>query len=422
MGLERPSAANGGRRPKWNATLKSVIGVTALVLFAVAFYRFRIVFAPLIIGMVMAYVLQPVVRLISRVTRLPHGFATGIVYVTLLALLIPVIALLTPIVVNQAIFLQRELTRFFTYLDTISTNTIQIMGLTLQVQDIVIQITSSLTDWMTSVAPGSISLVFGLAETVLLVIFTLLAGFYLTRDSDKFIGWFHGIIPYEYRDDFTILLGEIDGIWSAFFRGQLILVIVVGAILTAVSTILGLPQPVLMGVLGGMLEFLPSVGHAIWLITALIVAGLEGSTHLPVNNVIFMVIILITHLAFTQFDLNFLIPNIIGRRIHLHPLVVLLGIIIGASVGGVLGVVLAAPTIASCRVIGRYIYANFFDLDPFPMVGPPAAPRDERLAEANRQEEDLTPTPTDLIRRVRRLHQDDRSSHHTQVGDTGGSE
>ncbi|MEJ2149143.1 MAG: AI-2E family transporter, partial [Chloroflexota bacterium] len=95
---------------------------------------------------------------------------------------------------------------------------------------------------------------------MLLVIFTFLTGFYLTRDSDQFINWFEGLIPYDYRSDFKVLLNEIDGIWSAFFRGQIILVVIVGAILTAVSSVLGLPQPVLMGMLGGLLEFLPSVG------------------------------------------------------------------------------------------------------------------------------------------------------------------
>ena len=358
-----PEQTDSNRRPQWNPTLKSVVGVMALILFALAIYRVRIVLAPLIIGVVMAYILQPVVKLITRVTRIPHGVATGILYLTLLALVIPVIALLTPIVINQVVFLQRELTEFFAYLGTIGSESVEILGVSLLVEDIVLQITTALTDWVTSVAPGSISLVFGLAETVLLVIFTFLTGFYLTRDSDQFINWFEGMIPYGYRSDFKVLLNEIDGIWSAFFRGQIILVVIVGAILTAVSSVLGLPQPVLMGMLGGLLEFLPSVGHAIWLITALIVAGLEGSTHLPVNNAIFMVIILITHVAFTQLDLNFLIPNIIGRRIHLHPLVVIIGIIIGASIGGVLGVVLAAPTIASARVIGRYVYANFFGLD-----------------------------------------------------------
>lgn len=419
MGSEQ---TDSNRRPQWNPTLKSVVGVMALILFALAIYRVRIVLAPLIIGVVMAYILQPVVKLITRVTRIPHGVATGILYLTLLALVIPVIALLTPIVINQVVFLQRELTEFFAYLGTIGSESVEILGVSLLVEDIVLQITTALTDWVTSVAPGSISLVFGLAETVLLVIFTFLTGFYLTRDSDQFINWFEGLIPYDYRSDFKVLLNEIDGIWSAFFRGQIILVVIVGAILTAVSSVLGLPQPVLMGMLGGLLEFLPSVGHAIWLITALIVAGLEGSTHLPVNNAIFMVIILITHVAFTQLDLNFLIPNIIGRRIHLHPLVVIIGIIIGASIGGVLGVVLAAPTIASARVIGRYVYANFFGLDPFPMVGSPAAPKGERLAVAKRQTEPLKPAPTEIIQRIRQLRRDDLSSHPTQTGDTPGSE
>ena len=68
---------------------------------------------------------------------------------------------------------------------------------------------------------------------------------------------------------------------------------------------------------------------------------------------------------FAQFDLNFLIPRIIGRQVNLHPMVVIIGIIVGASVGGVLGVALAAPVIASIRVLGRYVYCRLFGLDPF---------------------------------------------------------
>lgn len=394
-----------GTRPRWSPTLKVVVGVTLLVLFALIVQRVHAVLAPLIIGAIIAYLLKPVARLISRVTRLPHGIATGLLYLTLLAIVIPILALLTPVIINQVIFLQGELIRFLQYLDTLSGETIQIMGLELEVQELVNQITAALTDLITSAAAGSLSIVFGLAETLLLIIFTFLIGFYLTRDSDQFLDWFRGLIPYDYRSDFEALLSEIDRIWSAFFRGQLILATIVSGILTVVSLLLGLPQPVLMGVLGGVLEFLPSVGHAIWLTTALIIAGLEGSTYLPVNNIVFMLIVLGAHILYTQFDLNYLIPRIIGRQVHLHPMVVILGIIIGASIGGVLGVLLAAPTIASLRVIGRYIYANFFDLDPFPMVGPPSAPREEREAQAEQLA--VTPPPVRpiagaVIERVRR--------------------
>jgi hypothetical protein len=77
--------------------------------------------------------------------------------------------------------------------------------------------------------------------------------------------------------------------------------------------------------------------------------------------------------------LNYLIPRIIGRQVHLPPVVVILGIVAGAAMAGVLGIALAAPTISSSRVIGRYIYANLFDLDPFPApAATPLPPPDPR--------------------------------------------
>lgn len=89
-----------------------------------------------------------------------------------------------------------------------------------------------------------------------------------------------------------------------------------------------------------------------------------------------MLIVIGLHLVYQQFDLNYLIPRIIGRSVHLPPLVVILGIVTGAALAGVLGILLAAPTIASARVLSRYLFANLFDLDPFatsavPLLPPP---------------------------------------------------
>jgi len=92
-----------------------------------------------------------------------------------------------------------------------------------------------------------------------------------------------------------------------------------------------------------------------------------------------MLIIIGLHIFFQQFDLNYLIPRIIGRSVHLPPLVVILGIVTGAVLAGVMGIPLAAPTIASARVIGRYIFANLFDMPPFPEnVAQPLPPPNAR--------------------------------------------
>jgi predicted PurR-regulated permease PerM len=139
-----------------------------------------------------------------------------------------------------------------------------------------------------------------------------------------------------------------------------------------------------LGVWGGLLEFLPSIGHAIWGLTVVIIALLEGSSYLPLPNLVFALVVFGAYIAFTQLDLNFLIPHIIGRRVHLHPVVVILGVIIGASVGGVLGVALAAPTIASLRIIMRYLFARLFDLDPFPPLSVPSVPGPARQVETER--------------------------------------
>jgi predicted PurR-regulated permease PerM len=399
-----PTPEHENKIQRWDKTTKVVIAVLLVLLAGLALYLVRVVFVPLIIGGIMAYILAPVVGWINRRLRIPRGLATGIVYLLLLAIVVPLPVLLVPWGINQIGFLRREFINFVAYLDTISADTVQIMGFELVVGDIVDQVTSALTDLITTIAPASLSIVFGAAETLLMVIFTFLIGFYLTADSHRFIAGLRGLVPRPYLEDMQKLGHEIDLIWSAFFRGQLMLAVVVAILLTGVSALIGLPQPVLIGVLGGLLEFLPSVGHAIFLIIASILALVEGSSTLPVSNVVFLFIVIGVHTAYTQLDLNFLIPRIIGRQVHLHPMVVIIGIIIGASVGGVLGIALAAPTIASLRVLGRYVYARLFDSDPFPMVGPPSAPQEVRRQQAEALAAagaPALPSPREALQKIR---------------------
>jgi predicted PurR-regulated permease PerM len=144
--------------------------------------------------------------------------------------------------------------------------------------------------------------------------------------------------------------------------------------------VLGIPgsasMALLMGVMAGLLELLPSLGHGIWLALALPLALFSGSTWdwMPLSNFWFAVLVLGLHAVYQQVDLNYIIPRIIGRRVHLHPLIVILGILVGATIGGVLGIFLAAPTISSARVLGRYVYANLMDMDPFPHDSEETAP------------------------------------------------
>jgi predicted PurR-regulated permease PerM len=356
-----PSGGKG-----WDATTRLVVIIFLIILFGIAMSAFRAIIVPLVVALITAYLLHPVVEFVSRWTRMPYKVATGVIYLILLAGIILLVALLTPVVGKQVEVLIAELERIIADILSLSTQSVTVVGFEVEVQSIVDEVGQTLQEFATSVAADVPEIAFGVAETLLLVIFIFLMAFYLTRDVHEIRDWLRALIPPGYQRDSDLLFAELDAVWMAFFRGQLTLAIIVAVIITIVATIIGLPQPIFWGVFAGLMEFLPSVGHAIYLIVAMLVALVEGSTTLPISNIAFVAVVAGAHTVFTQFDLNYLIPRIIGAQVHLHPMVVIIGIIIGASVGGVLGVALAAPVIASVRVLGRYVYARLFSMEPFP--------------------------------------------------------
>jgi predicted PurR-regulated permease PerM len=298
---------------------------------------------------------------------------------------VPIVWALVPVIGRQIILLQLQTISSINYLQTIAPGTtVWLAGYEMDLYNMVGQLTSGLSSIVTSIVPESLTFVFGAARTTVLVVFTFVMGFYLTRDAEAITGWLKGLIPPGYRGDVELLLKEIDAIWMGFFRGQIILVSVVAVILTVLSYLLGLPHPLALGIFGGLLEFLPSIGNMIWGATAIISALVGGSTIVPMPTLLYLLIVVAAYVTFAQVEINILLPYIIGPRVRLHPLVVLIGVIVGASIGGVLGVLLAAPTIASLRIVGRYFYAKLFDLEPFPLVGPLSLPSDQRLEEVER--------------------------------------
>jgi len=102
-----------------------------------------------------------------------------------------------------------------------------------------------------------------------------------------------------------------------------------------------------------------------------IVALIQGSDVLAVNNFTFALLTVGIYFIIQQFENNLLVPRIIGNSVNLHPVVVICGVVVGASVGGILGAFLAAPVIASLRMLGSYVYNKLIDnpvaLEPLPV-------------------------------------------------------
>jgi predicted PurR-regulated permease PerM len=366
-------------RPRWSETAKAVVSILLVALGVFLLARFSAVVKPMILAVVIAFILTPLVNYFQRRLRLHRVLAIALAYLFLLAVIIALpLAIIEPLG-TQVTEIKEDIPRILSQIQALLGSTYHVAGIVIDANAIFQQVVGSIQRILEPVVGQTLSVLMDMISSVIWIVFTVVISFYLIKDGNSIRQWLEKMAPPTYRPDYIRLRDEINRIWGAFFRGQLALSLVVGTLFLVVGFILGLPFSLAMAAFAGLMEFLPTLGHGIWLFTASVLAFFLGSTHWAIPNWVFMLIIIALHLVFEQFDLNYLIPRIVGRSVHLPPLVVILGIFAGAVLAGVLGILLAAPTIASARVIGRYIYANLFDMDPFPesivSTLPPPNPR-----------------------------------------------
>jgi predicted PurR-regulated permease PerM len=361
-------------RPHWSSSTKLTISLLLLALGIYLLYRFSVVIGPLILAAVVAFVLSPLANWFENRLSIRRGFAALLAYMVAIFILVLIPLVIIPPLSAQSTGLNLDFQRILSQIESLLESRYTIGGYVIDVDTFFRQAFGSLKVVIEPFFGQTLGYAIEVITSLVWIVFVFVVSFYLIKDGRKLTAWFEGITPVEYKHDFTILRGEINKIWSAFFRGQLILASVVAVIFTVVGFIIGLPFALAMGVLAGLLEFIPTIGHAIWLITASFLAFFVGSTWIPIPNWVFTLIVIGLHMIFQQFDLNYLLPRIVGRRVQLHPLVVILGVVAGALLAGVLGILIAAPTIATARVLGHYVFANLNDQDPFPQTVAPELP------------------------------------------------
>ena len=328
-------------RPRWSSQTKTVVSILVLAFLLFLLFRVREIIPPLIIAFILAFVLSPLVNRIQNRWGIHRVLAIIASYVILALVAGILLLLLIPPLIDQFDSLNLDLQNLLQEAESFIGQQFEILGRTIDGSALIDQVTASFQKLVEPYLGQTLGFFVEIITSIVWLIFIFVISFYLILDSDSVRNWFESIPPPDYRQDYIRLREEINLIWNSFFRGQIVLASVVATMFTIAGFILGIPF-------------------------AFAMAFFIGSTWLPIPNWIFMLLIIGLHLIFEQFDLNYLIPRIIGRRVQLQPLIVILGIAIGAVLAGMIGILLAAPTIASARVIGRYIYANLLNQDPFP--------------------------------------------------------
>jgi len=354
---------------RWGPSTKRTVAVILLVLLALVLYRFRAVISPLLIAFLLALILNPVVSFLVTRLHISRGLATGVVFFVLIVAGLGLVAA-APVTavssVQRAIrSVEFDLTSTIAEVGAFLSKPIEVGEYSLDLGPIYQELSAMVTSFVGSVAEGTLSVVVGVASGAVWLIFVLIAAFYMVKDAERVVERLDELAPPGYREDLVLLRKQIADVWNAFLRGQLLLALAMAVLTTVVCAAVGMPLALVMGLIAGVMEFIPRLGPVLALIPAVLVALIQGSTFLPLSNFWFAVLVFVLYLLIQQIEGTLLLPRILGHSVNLHPLIVLIGVIVGGSLAGILGMLLSVPVVATLRVIARYVFCRLYDRDPF---------------------------------------------------------
>ncbi len=205
----------------------------------------------------------------------------------------------------------------------------------------------------------------GTASTFGWLLFILLVAYFVLSESGQMVEDMVQIEVPGYTADIRRLVRELVNTWYAFLRGQTIVSLLIVIAYYLMLTILGTRLAMVIALLAGIAAFIPYVGPAItWTVVA-IIAYLQGSNYFGLPPLYYAALIVAACLLLNQTFDNLITPRILGDTLGIHPAGVLIAAIVATDLIGFVGLMLAAPVLATIAVLARYIGRKMLDMDPW---------------------------------------------------------
>lgn len=334
------------------------VGVLALgyVLLLVA-GSVRIIWLPVAFAAGLVFILEPAVKAFERI-RIPRPIGAMLALLGLIMLGVAIVALIFPTIQEQAVQFAQQLPELY------SNVTIWLRDLGERFGFNVDQMLSQQTfeAWLSDPAnqetiqrllvgfgAGAGQVIRGVTEAVVVVGLAPVLGLYLLIDLNRFKQTAVELTPQKYREEVAYVGGEVGGALGSFVRGQLLVAVIVGIVSSFGMWFIDLPFWLIIGILAGLLNLVPFLGPIVGGALAALVALLNGDPWQAVWAVVIMTLI-------QQVDNHVITPMIQRTRVNLSPLVIVLALIIGGSVAGLLGVLVAVPLTAAIRILIGHLW------------------------------------------------------------------
>ncbi len=319
-----------------------IVAIAALVFL----YLIRAILTPFIIAIIFAYILVPGVDALAARFRVRRIIVVAAMYVLFLAVLGALFWWLRPTVMLEVRSLRRDSVQVVesAIVQLTGGEQFSLLGTDYQAHDIARNVVEQLRAAFNS-PRTAFEFAQALLESLAQVVLTLIALFYLLLDWESLIALLFRFVPPPARPRVNLLAQSIHRILGQYLRGQLILIaFVAGITWLALQFFFHLPFALAIAVGTGFLEIIPLVGPVVAAGIAAVAALSKGGIDVAIAVVVFYTIL-------RQLEDQLIAPNILGRAVHVHPLVAIFAVLAGGVLAGTLGLVLGVPAAAAIKVI-----------------------------------------------------------------------
>ncbi len=382
----------------------SIIGILLLGAILVwAFLKVRIVFPPLVLAILILFVLNPLVTRLER-WRVPRAAGALASYVVVLGGLALAILALIPILSQQVQELSDQLPQFRDQAIAFADDNVARLEQSLNTQIDTTQIscllgspgesltevpsrarcdevTEDLRNQIVAHAGRITDIGSSIVEVLAIFVIGPLIALYLLIDLPHLSRDLKGLIPPSHRDEFVDLGGKISHAIGGFFRGQLLVALIVGLLSALGFYFIGLPFWFVIGGIAGFFNLVPLIGPYIGGALGFFVGIVSGGFSLGLRAAL-------VELVVQQLDNHLISPNIMRRTVNLHPVTVILALLAGGAVAGFWGVLLGVPAVAVIKVLLSHVWSTR-------VLGVEVTPHSSRREEASASSPEEAPAARD---------------------------
>jgi predicted PurR-regulated permease PerM len=361
--------------PNWSTNTKLIVGLTIVAIVAATVIYFRNIIGPLLLAFILAYLLHPVASRLSLTTKLNWRMSVNIVYLVVVVLLAGFFSWSALAIIEQFQSLIRVVQNFLgitlpNLADQLSETIYYIGPFPIDLSQFDLQYLSEQVLSILQPVLGQMATIISTFATSAAVsmgwlLFILVISYFLLAEGGQVpVEMFKIEIP-GYDQEIRRLAVELQKIWNAFLRGQLIIFGLAVILNFILLWIIGLRITLGIAILAGLSKFVPYLGPFIVLVIAGVVSFFQAYNVFGLPAWQYTVLVIILWIILDQTFDNLITPRILGRTLNLHPAAILVVALIAFNLIGIVGLILAAPTLATVKLLTRYTIRKMFDLDPW---------------------------------------------------------